>query len=111
MTDRPRTGVTRTDARLPGGGVTRDGAVAGAADGQFVTPVGQSVERADSRLKLSGQAEFTGDLRISGMLYGAVLHSPYARARIRSIDTAAAENLAAGDRLGGFPQPHVIGQK
>ncbi len=53
--------------------------------------IGQSVERADGRLKLSGQAEFTGDLRLPGMLYGAVLHSPVAHARIASIGTAAAE--------------------
>ena len=53
--------------------------------------IGQSVERADGRLKLSGQAEFTGDLRLPGMLYGAVLHSPVAHARIRSIEVAAAE--------------------
>jgi len=52
--------------------------------------VGQSVERADGRLKLSGQAEYTGDLRLPGMLYGAVLHSPVAHARIRSIDASAA---------------------
>ena len=55
--------------------------------------VGQSVERADGRLKLAGQAEFTGDIRLPGMLYGAVLHSPVAHARITSIDTSAAEKL------------------
>jgi CO/xanthine dehydrogenase Mo-binding subunit len=53
--------------------------------------VGQSAERADGRLKLSGQAEYTGDLRIPGMLYGAILHSPVAHARIASVDTTAAE--------------------
>jgi CO/xanthine dehydrogenase Mo-binding subunit len=51
------------------------------------------VERADGRLKLTGQAEFTGDIRLPGMLYGAVLHSPVAHARIASIDTSAAEKL------------------
>jgi CO/xanthine dehydrogenase Mo-binding subunit len=56
--------------------------------------VGHSVERADGPLKLSGQAEFTGDIRLPGMLYGAVLHSPVAHARIRSVDTAAAENAS-----------------
>ena len=55
--------------------------------------VGQSVERADGRLKLAGQAEFTGDIRLPGMLYGAVLHSPVAHARIVSIDTAEACKL------------------
>ena len=58
-----------------------------------MNPVGQSVERADGRLKLAGQAEFTGDIRLPGMLYGAVLHSPVAHARISSIDTSAAEKL------------------
>ena len=53
--------------------------------------IGLSVERADGRLKLSGQAEFTGDLRVPGMLYGAVLHSPVGHARIRTADVTAAE--------------------
>lgn len=55
--------------------------------------IGQSVERADGRLKLAGQAEFTGDIRLPGMLYGAVARSPVAHARISSIDTAAAAVL------------------
>ena len=53
--------------------------------------VGQSVERADGRLKLAGQAEYTGDIRLPGMLYGAILHSQAGHARITSISTAAAE--------------------
>ena len=53
--------------------------------------VGQSVERADGRLKLDGQAEYTGDIRLPGMLYGAILHSQAGHARITSISTAAAE--------------------
>jgi CO/xanthine dehydrogenase Mo-binding subunit len=56
-----------------------------------MTAIGQSVERADGPLKLTGQAEFTGDIRLPGMLYAAVLHSPVAHATIRSVDTAAAE--------------------
>ncbi len=54
------------------------------------TAVGQEVPRADARVKLSGKAEFTGDIRVPGMLYGAVLRSPLARARIRSVDVQAA---------------------
>jgi CO/xanthine dehydrogenase Mo-binding subunit len=56
--------------------------------------VGHSVQRADGPLKLSGQAEFTGDIKLPGMLYAAVLHSPVAHARIRSVDTAAAEKAS-----------------
>jgi CO/xanthine dehydrogenase Mo-binding subunit len=58
-----------------------------------VNAVGQSLPRADGAIKLSGQAEYTGDIKVPGMLYGAVLHSPLAHARIRSIDTAAAARV------------------
>jgi CO/xanthine dehydrogenase Mo-binding subunit len=56
-----------------------------------MSAIGQSVERADGRLKLDGQAEYTGDIRLPGMLYGAVLRSQVGHARITSISTAAAE--------------------
>ncbi|MHB8555699.1 MAG: xanthine dehydrogenase family protein molybdopterin-binding subunit, partial [Candidatus Dormibacteria bacterium] len=48
--------------------------------------VGSEVERADARVKLSGSAEFTGDIRVPGMLHGAVLRSPVARARFKILD-------------------------
>jgi CO/xanthine dehydrogenase Mo-binding subunit len=51
------------------------------------------MERADGRAKLAGQAEFTGDLRPPHMLYGAVLRSPVAHARVLAVDTSAAEKL------------------
>lgn len=53
--------------------------------------VGRSAERADGRIKLAGQAEFTGDIRSPRMLYGAVLRSPVAHARLLSVDASAAE--------------------
>jgi len=55
--------------------------------------VGRRVERADGRIKLAGQAEFTGDIRLPGMLYGAILRSPVASALVVAIDTSAAEEL------------------
>jgi len=55
-----------------------------------VNAAGQSVPRADGPLKLAGQAEFTGDIRVPGMLYGAVARSPVGHARIKNVDTAAA---------------------
>ncbi len=55
--------------------------------------VGRSVERADAAAKLSGRAEFAGDLRPAFMLHGAVLRSPYAHAGLASIDTSAAEAM------------------
>jgi CO/xanthine dehydrogenase Mo-binding subunit len=53
--------------------------------------VGRSAERADGRVKLAGKAEFTGDIRPPRMLYGAVLRSPVAHARLLSVDASAAE--------------------
>ena len=56
--------------------------------------VGRSVPRADGRLKLTGRAEFTGDIRVPDMLYGAVLRSPVAHARLLSVDTSDAQKVA-----------------
>ena len=57
------------------------------------TVVGRDAERVDAREKVSGRAEFVADLSLPGMLWGAVLRSPYAHARIRSIDTSQARQL------------------
>jgi CO/xanthine dehydrogenase Mo-binding subunit len=55
--------------------------------------VGQSIARVDGVEKVTGKAKFTGDLVIPGMLHGKILRSPYAHARINSIDAARAEAL------------------
>jgi CO/xanthine dehydrogenase Mo-binding subunit len=55
--------------------------------------VGRSVPQIDSREKVTGAAEFVSDIRLPGMLYGRILRSPYAHARIRHIDCAKARRL------------------
>jgi len=55
--------------------------------------VGKSVTRVDALEKVTGKAKFCSDVKLSGMLYGKVLRSPYAHARIISVDTAKAEKL------------------
>ncbi len=55
--------------------------------------VGQSVPRVDGAAKVTGGAKYVADLMIPGMIEGKFLRSPYAHARIRSIDSAAAEAL------------------
>jgi CO/xanthine dehydrogenase Mo-binding subunit len=52
--------------------------------------VGFSRPRKDAHEKLSGQAQFVGDMEIAGMLHGAVVRSAYAHALLRSIDTSRA---------------------
>src|SRR5438046_1573760 len=49
--------------------------------------VGQSVPRVYVAAKVTGNAKYVADLVIPGMIEGKFLRSPYAHARIRSIDT------------------------
>jgi aerobic carbon-monoxide dehydrogenase large subunit len=51
---------------------------------------GRMLRKEDARF-LRGQGHYVDDLRLPGMLHGAILRSPYAHARIVSIDTSAAE--------------------
>jgi 4-hydroxybenzoyl-CoA reductase alpha subunit len=55
--------------------------------------VGRSVPRIDASDLASGRAVFTDDMRFPGMLYGKILTSPHAHARVLSIDTSRAEAL------------------
>ena len=55
--------------------------------------VGQPYDRKDARDKVTGQAIYTYDLEMPGMLHARVLLSPYARAKIVSIDTSKAKAL------------------
>ena len=53
--------------------------------------VGQPVPRIDGHLKVSGQAVYTFDVRLPGMLWAAVLRCPLPCARIKSISLGRAE--------------------
>ncbi len=55
--------------------------------------VGQRVVRRGLREKLTGEARYSADLKLPGMLHGAVLRSPHPHADVLSIDTAAAASL------------------
>ena len=56
--------------------------------------VGTRPIRHDGVDKVIGAAKYGADIQLSGMLHGKVLHSPYAHARIRSIDTSKAEAIS-----------------
>jgi len=51
---------------------------------------GRMIRKEDARF-VRGQGNYVDDVNLPGMLHGAVLRSPYAHARIVSIDTTAAE--------------------
>jgi CO/xanthine dehydrogenase Mo-binding subunit len=55
-----------------------------------LTTVGQEVPRVDGLDRARGQVQFTADIQLPGMLHTAVLRSPFARARVTSIDLDAA---------------------
>ena len=57
------------------------------------TQIGHNIPRLDGVEKVTGQAKFTGDIVLSGMLEGKILRSPLPHARIRGIDTSRAEAL------------------
>jgi CO/xanthine dehydrogenase Mo-binding subunit len=55
--------------------------------------VGTRPVRPDGVPKVTGTAQYGADLAMPGMLVGAILRSPHAHARIRSIDTSKAAAL------------------
>jgi CO/xanthine dehydrogenase Mo-binding subunit len=57
------------------------------------TVVGRPAARQDAPERVRGEARYTADIRLPGMLHTAVLRSPYAHARVKRIDLAPALRL------------------
>ncbi|MEZ4529479.1 MAG: hypothetical protein R2855_00490 [Thermomicrobiales bacterium] len=55
--------------------------------------VGTDTPRIDARAKAIGETKFAGDLVIPGMVYGKLIRSPFAAAKITRIDARAAKAL------------------
>jgi xanthine dehydrogenase YagR molybdenum-binding subunit len=55
--------------------------------------IGKRIKRIDGPDKVSGRAKYTYDINRPGMLFGKIVRSPYAHAKITSIDTSAAEKM------------------
>lgn len=66
--------------------------------------IGQRVERKEDARFLTGRGQYTDDITLQHQSYGVFLRSPYAHARIKGIDTAAAEK--AEGVLGVFTGAH-----
>jgi carbon-monoxide dehydrogenase large subunit len=76
--------------------------------------IGQPVRRVEDQRFLTGRSRFVDDIQLPHMLHGAVVMSPHAHARIKSIDVSAAMKSegvhlvltgadAKKDNLGGIP--------
>ncbi len=61
-------------------------------DAEHSNLIGKRVSRVDSPFKVSGRAKYTYDYHGANQLFGKIVRSPYAKAKIVSIDTSAAEN-------------------
>ena len=74
--------------------------------------VGKSVPRIDGVEKVTGRAVYSVDVELPGMLHGAALRSPYAHARIVSIDAEDA-GKAPGVRVVviGKDVPYTFGEQ
>ena len=74
--------------------------------------IGQSVERREDSRFLTGKGQYTDDISLPGQTHAFFLRSPYAHAKITSIDTSAAAKapgvvgILTGDHfkaVGGLP--------
>ena len=55
--------------------------------------IGTNVPRVDGALKVSGKAKYSYDRNFPGLLHAKILRSPYAHARIKSVDLSGAESM------------------
>src|SRR5207253_7089316 len=80
------------------------------------TIVGRPAVRQDAPQRVRGEARYTADLQLPGMLHAAVLRSPHAHARVQTIDLAPAlalpgvhAALGPGDAKGLEEEPGFCG--
>ncbi len=55
--------------------------------------IGKPLLRRDSPDKVTGKAQYSGDIRLPGMLYASILRPPAHGAQLRSVDTAPCEQV------------------
>lgn len=57
------------------------------------TYVGKSYKHSDARIKVTGQAKYTGDLKIPGMVFARILRPPSHGAKLSTVDVSGAEAI------------------
>lgn len=62
-------------------------------DAQKRVHIGKRISRIDGPDKVSGRAKYTFDINRPGMLFGKIVRSPYAHAKIVSIDITEAQKM------------------
>ena len=85
-----------------------------------VSPAGNPIgfgnmKRVEDARFIRGQGNYVDDVNLPGMLHSAILRSPFAHARIKSIDVSAAQALPGvvavltGKDLEAIPRPSLLG--
>src|SRR5256885_16301561 len=62
-------------------------------EAEEIRGIGHSVRRVEDDRLIRGAGNFIEDIKLPGMLYMAILRSPFAHARINGIDTSKASEL------------------
>jgi len=57
------------------------------------TVMGKPTKRVDAMAKVTGKAQYAGDIRVPGMLYARILRPPAHGATLKNVDTSAAQKM------------------
>ncbi len=71
----------------------------------------ESMSRQDAFERVSGEAVYTRDVVLPGMLYAKILTSPYAHAKIKNMDTSEAEKIIGVRDILRFDDPDISGNR
>ena len=71
----------------------------------------RDIRRLDGYEKASGKAIYCRDIQLPGMLYAKILHSPYAHAKIKRMDTSKAEKLPGVRYMLRYDDPEIESRK
>ncbi|MCL7455246.1 MAG: hypothetical protein M8467_19595 [Anaerolineae bacterium] len=69
---------------------------------------GRPVARIDGHARVTGQATYTSDVRIPGMLHAQALRSPHAHAQVSAVDSASAEAMPGVHLVWHCQQPPPV---
>src|SRR5918911_3847210 len=72
------------------------------------TLINHRLTRVDGPVKVSGAAKYTHDRRLPGMLYGRVVRSPHAHARVLRVDASAARRMPGVRAIVGATDEEVV---
>jgi CO/xanthine dehydrogenase Mo-binding subunit len=81
-------------------------------EGAALSYVGRETSRVDGAERVSGQAIYTADVHLPGMLWGKILRSPHPHARVKKIDVRKAEQRPGVWRIltpGNIPRVPFFG--